>query len=196
MRQHPNPSGHPANLHWLVILLLVFAAVALAWFLWWLWQRYQRSVLESRRARAAGGELSLLAEPVADLPVLRRGVRVAQHSLDEIADPNNAIVAAWLALEEAASSSGIRREPAQTPTEFTVEVLAGTKADPDATRGLLTLYHRARFSAAGVSRTDVATASRYLGVLASGWDAIKTTFVDPEELPPHPNGPWGPDERP
>jgi hypothetical protein len=112
-----------------------------------------------------------------ELPVLRRGVAAAQRHLDRIPDADNAIVEAWLALEAAASSSGVRRRPAETPTEFTADVLRGTAADPAAVAQLLTLYHRARFSAAGVSRADVTEAGRCLGILARSWEAMSTDVI-------------------
>jgi hypothetical protein len=176
----PNVEGEPLSLGWLVPVAITLAALAVAAVLWWLWRRYQRSAVELRAARQVSGALVLPATP--EVPVLRQGVTAAQGHLDRIADPNNAIVAAWLALEEAAAASGVHREPAETPTEFTVDVLAATDADPDATRELLALYHRARFSAAGVTRTDVAAASRCLVVLAAGWAAIRPDAVAPDGL--------------
>ena len=139
--------------------MLAVAAVG-----WWLWQRYRRTAVASRPGDPLATSLMLEIPP--DVPLLRQGVQAAQRSLDEIADPNNAIVAAWLALEEAASSSGVPREPAQTPTEFTVAVLAETAADPQATQDLLRLYHRARFSSAGVGAAEVVQASNCLAILA------------------------------
>lgn len=171
----PNTGGEPLNLSWLGSVATVLAVLAVAAVLWWLWRRYQRSAVEQRAAREVSGALVLPATP--EVPVLRRGVNAAQRHLDQIADPNNAIVAAWLALEAAASSSGVHREPAETPTEFTVDVLGATAADPDATRELLALYHRARFSAVGVTLADVAAASRCLVVLAAGWEAIRSAAV-------------------
>jgi Domain of unknown function (DUF4129) len=173
----PNVEGDPLDVSWLAPLAIVLAVLAVAALMWWLWLRYQRSAVEQRTARQVSGALVLPSTP--EVPVLRQGVAAAQRHLDQIADPNNAIVAAWLALEAAASSSGVHREPAETPTEFTVDVLAATAADPAATRELLALYHRARFSAAGVTRADVSAASRCLVVLAVGWEALRAEAVTP-----------------
>ena len=167
--------SHSPNLGWLVpvgIAVLVLVVVAV---LWWLWRRFRSSRLEGRRDGQPGDVVLLAAEP--EVPVLRRGVAAAQRSLDEIGDPNDAIVAAWLALEDAAASSGVRRQPAETPTEFTVGVLRATAADPQATRDLLALYHRARFSAAGVSSTDVRAAGHCLAVLAASWSELTPDAV-------------------
>ena len=60
--------------------------------------------------------------------------------------PGDAVIAAWVALEASAERSGLVRDRAQTATEFTVEVLDATRADPGATRALLDLYLAARYS--------------------------------------------------
>lgn len=60
--------------------------------------------------------------------------------------PGDAVIAAWLRLEEAAAEHGTRRHAHQTPTEFTTEVLAGHGAIGDALDELRRLYHRARFA--------------------------------------------------
>ena len=178
----PQPTARPTpvqtrsvDVGWIGPVAIVLAVLVAAALGWWLWRRYQRSAVE-RRAEREGG-IAVVMPAQVEVPVLRRGVAAAQRHLDEIADPNNAIVAAWLALEAAAATSGVRRQPAETPTEFTLDVLASTAADPRATRELLGLYHRARFSAAGVTREDVAAASRCLVALAASWEALTTEAV-------------------
>lgn len=183
----PPPQGdhRSLDLSWLLPLLAALAAGAVAFLLWRLYRRYQQTAQERRRERDASGNVVLPTTP--EVPVLIQGVEAAQRSLDEIADPNNAVVAAWLALEEAAAASGVPRRRAETPTEFTVDVLRSTRADAAATQELLSLYHRARFSAAGVSRTDVSAASRCLAALARSWEAMSaetvTAAVDAADRP-------------
>jgi hypothetical protein len=63
--------------------------------------------------------------------------------------PGDAVIAAWLRLEEAAAEHGTRRLAHQTPTEFTAEVRAGHGETGDALDELRRLYHRARFARAG-----------------------------------------------
>lgn len=111
------------------------------------------------------------APPEPDLPALRRGVTAARALLVPGADPDDAVIAAWLELEAAAASSGVDRAPSDTPTEFTTAVLDATRADPDATRRLLRLYHLARFAPHAVlTSDDVAEARRCLERLAESWD--------------------------
>lgn len=169
------PTTGAADLTGLGYAALVLVLLALGVLVWWLWRRYRRSALEHPPVAAVGPVVVLSAAP--ELPVLEQGAAAAQRSLADIADPDNAIVAAWMALEEAASASGVPRGPAETPTEFTMDVLSRTAADPGATQELLHLYHRARFSAAGVSRADVDTASSCLAVLAAGWRALDADTV-------------------
>jgi hypothetical protein len=56
--------------------------------------------------------------------------------------PGNAVIRAWVTLENAAEH---KRAPHQTATEFTISLLAKETADEEAVRELRTLYHRARF---------------------------------------------------
>ncbi|WP_324653642.1 DUF4129 domain-containing protein [Georgenia sp. H159] len=118
---------------------------------------------------AVGAAEAVEVEP--DLPALRRGVAAARAVLASGADPDDAIIAAWLELEAAAASSGVERAPSDTPTELTTAVLDATSADPDATRRLLRLYHRARFAPHAVMTPgDVAEAGRCLERLAESWE--------------------------
>ncbi|PYG00299.1 protein of unknown function [Georgenia satyanarayanai] len=111
-------------------------------------------------------------EPEPDLPALRRGVAAARAVLASRGEPDDAVVAAWLELEAAAASSGVQRAPSDTPTELTTAVLDSTSADPVATRGLLRLYHRARFAPHAVlTAEDVAEAGRCLEQIAASWES-------------------------
>jgi hypothetical protein len=106
------------------VVVIVAGAVALAVALFvsalvlrglWSWLRDRGG---PRRRPEPSGPM-VIADDEPELPVLRRGALEAQRHLVEIGRPIDAVVAAWLALEEAAASSGVRRSPAQTPTEFT-----------------------------------------------------------------------------
>jgi len=57
----------------------------------------------------------------------------------------NAVVAAWIRLEEHAERHGVDRHPEDTPTEFVTRALAA-HLDPDALAELAALYLEARFS--------------------------------------------------
>jgi hypothetical protein len=111
------------------------------------------------------------AAPEPDIPVLLRGVSAARELLTRFAEPSDAVVAAWLALEDAADRSGVHRRPSATPTEFTVAVLAATPAPPAATRELLDLYRTARFSAHPITAADVDRAAGCLAAIAESFTA-------------------------
>jgi hypothetical protein len=77
--------------------------------------------------------------------------------------PGDAVIAAWVQLEREAAARGTVREPHQTPSEFTADVLANHDTDPTALRRLRTLYHRARFGPQNtVTEQDVADARQAL----------------------------------
>jgi hypothetical protein len=59
------------------------------------------------------------------------------------------VIACWVALEEAAASAGVARDPWETPAEFTVRVLGvGGISEPQLVR-LGELYREARYSTHG-----------------------------------------------
>ena len=63
----------------------------------------------------------------------------------------DAVIACWVALEEAAASAGVARDPSETPAEFTVRVLGvGGISEPQLNR-LGELYREARYSTHGSS---------------------------------------------
>lgn len=61
----------------------------------------------------------------------------------------DAVIACWVALEEAAASAGVARHASETPAEFTVRVLGvGGISEPELLR-LAQLYREARYSTHG-----------------------------------------------
>ncbi|MGX7825310.1 DUF4129 domain-containing protein [Actinokineospora sp. 24-640] len=72
--------------------------------------------------------------------------------------PGDAVIAAWLVLEDAAAACGTRRAPAETASEFTTRVMAEHAVDGVALADLRSRYHRARF--AGQATDDDADAAR------------------------------------
>ncbi len=170
-RTEPPPAS-PPDWSWVAVVgrvLVVAVVLVLVWrLIQWLRRRaVPRGPREVVEAPEVAVTTTVSREP--ELPVLRRGVEAAQRHLAAATGATDAVVSAWLALEEAAESSGVRRQPAQTPTEFTVRVLERTRADAEATTELLALYHRARFSTAPVGPDDVARASDCFTRIAASW---------------------------
>jgi hypothetical protein len=63
----------------------------------------------------------------------------------------DAVIACWVALEDAAASAGVARQPSETPAEFTIGVLrVGGISEPELLR-LAELYREARYSTHGSS---------------------------------------------
>ncbi|WP_188037800.1 DUF4129 domain-containing protein, partial [Actinotalea sp. JY-7885] len=162
--------SEPWDLTWLGVVLAVAALAGLAYLAY----RVVRA-LPPRRGEDApddagvegAGTVSVrAAEP--DLQTLRDAVRGADTHLAARVPPADAVIAAWVALEEAAQRSGVPRDPAATPTEFTLDVLDRTPVDPAAGRVLLALYLRARFSTEPLGADDVAAATTAVRTLAAG----------------------------
>ena len=103
------------------------------------------------------------------MPALRTGIELALQVLDEQREPADAIVRAWLGLQETAEESGIVRRPAETPTEFTSRILSRAFADDRAIRTLLRLYLRTRFGDHPVTTDDVAAVRAALQELVRTW---------------------------
>ena len=106
---------------------------------------------------------------VADAPTVRRGIAAALAAFDEDREPTDAIVQAWLGLQQTAEDAGFARAPSETPTEFTGRVLTRSTADRDALGTLLRLYLRARFDSAAVTADDAAGALAALRALEVSW---------------------------
>jgi hypothetical protein len=64
----------------------------------------------------------------------------------ETGEPRNAIVAAWLSLENAAAATGLPRLPAETSTEYTERVIGVWPVDSQRLGDLAALFREARFS--------------------------------------------------
>lgn len=101
----------------------------------------------------------------ADLVEAARAARV-ELSRRAGGPPADAIIAAWLVLEDAAARG---RAAHETPTEFTARVVAEQDLDGAAVAELRLLYHRARFGPPGqVTEADAAAASEALRRIESG----------------------------
>lgn len=166
----------PWDLTFLTEVLAVLVLAGLGYLVVRLWRARPRLRIPLPGDAAGvepGPTVGASAEVLPDLPALREGVEGAGAHLRARLKPADAVIAAWVALEDGAAGSGVVRDPASTPTEFTVEVLGRTPVDPGATRTLLRLYLRARFGDDPVTPDDVAAATAAVRTLAAG-------LVDPE----------------
>ena len=158
----------------------VILALLIGWALRVLRRRYGWRVPGSSEPDLGRGGDLVPGTP--SLPAMREGADAAVAALrvPRLA-PRDAIIAAWVALEDAAAVSGVVRDPADTPTEFTLAVLDATPADRGAARTLLALYLHARFSTDAMSADDVAAASAAAEALAH--DLTAAQFEEPGPSP-------------
>jgi hypothetical protein len=165
------------DLSWIALLVAVVVLGVVAILIW----RAVRKRL--RRANASGealvvdvlGEVEPDVPQQPDAPQLRRGLDRALDILGEDREPRDAIEQAWLGLQDAAEESGVRRLPAETPSEFTARILSRVGADRAAARTLLELYLRVRFGDAPVTAEDVAVAMSSLDALRASWTSGAAT---------------------
>jgi hypothetical protein len=94
----------------------------------------------------------------------------ALRRLDAAAAPGDAVIVAWLTLEDAAGRHGVGRRPSQTPTEFAVDLLERSNVPAAELTTLRQRYVRARFSHLPTTREDVAAARSALTRIASSLD--------------------------
>lgn len=99
-----------------------------------------------------------IAEPI---PELLAGVDEAQRRLLG-GHPANAIVACWMAVEEAAARSGVPPLASDTSAEFTLRLLDSLDVDSEALQQLSLLYRRSRFGSDPIGEDQRALAAEYL----------------------------------
>jgi hypothetical protein len=155
----------------IIVALAILAAIALAVLVRMLVRWQLRRVKKLRVADVAPSpiDLEIPPEPAADIPILRRGLDLASEMLTTEREPRDAIVRAWIGLQQAAEDSGMSRRPAETPTEFTSRVFASVDADRVAAASLLAVYLRVRFGSRPATADDVRVALQAVEALQSTW---------------------------
>ncbi len=170
----PIAAGEPP--HWVAWALWIVVAVVASLILVWTWRRVSAWLREQRRTEPVESEAT--GEVYPDSPVIRAGLTSALDELSVTANPTDAVLRAWVALESAAGRSGVARLPSDTPTEFTGRVLTATRADRASVDALLHLYHQARFSWHGLSTADRTQAQSCLEGLAASWSTFEAPAPD------------------
>ncbi len=144
------------------VLLVVLALLGLVRFLWGRRPegRDEAVAVDSIDVGVATGTNAV------DVPVLVDAVEAALARLDDAATPTDAVVAAWVSLEEAAAEHGWERHPSETSTEFTSRLLDVSPAPPAQTAVLRGLYQQARFTSHPVTPAQVGRARTALETIA------------------------------
>lgn len=132
----------------------------------------------ARPLRRAGGDdvgevhaAHALADPEdpVDTRSVQRGIAAALRDVDERPRPADAIVAAWLGLEQSAADAGAARGKSETPGEFALRVITLRDGLSRDARTLLGLYQRVRFGEHDADEADRAAARRALQHIEEGW---------------------------
>ncbi|MEL7975012.1 DUF4129 domain-containing protein [Isoptericola sp. F-RaC21] len=140
---------------WVVVALSVAGAVLVVVLLWLLARRVVRTLATPEEDDdgddLAPGHATTATLGDVPLPELQDAVTTALARVDGAATPHDAVVAAWVALEDAAARHGTRRDPAQTATEFTAHLLTTHRTDGRTVPAtdvdtLRRLYQHARFT--------------------------------------------------
>ncbi|MEI8409092.1 MULTISPECIES: DUF4129 domain-containing protein [unclassified Kribbella] len=140
VKQRPMPEWLQALWQALVWLAAAAAAVFLGWLIYRVVRKVQLPEAETEDTDWERMKADRLAEAV-DTGLARIDSGTA----------TDAVIACWVALEDAAASAGVARDPAETPAEFTVRVLGvGGISEPELVR-LGELYREARYSTHGSS---------------------------------------------
>jgi hypothetical protein len=183
----PEPTGTPTdmplpkpesdlleNVIRIVFLLVVVAAAVLIAIL--IIRMLMRAWRERPLRARAGGDVDAeaageTAAPEADAaaPAIRRGIDGALRSIAEGATPTDAIVAAWLGLEESATDVGFSRGRSETPSEFALRIITRRSGITHAANALLDLYERVRFGGHDADEEDRAAARAALETIQEGW---------------------------
>ncbi|MGB5934899.1 MAG: DUF4129 domain-containing protein [Ornithinimicrobium sp.] len=120
----------------------LIAQVAVAALIAWLVLRWFRNREPDEPAafeqHQPGDELDQLVEATASSR--------DSHNADRHGDPRNAVVACWVALEDALEAIGEAPQAGETSLDVTQRVLGGWQVDPEPLRLLADLFREARFS--------------------------------------------------
>ena len=87
---------------------------------------------------------------------------------------DDAIVACWVRLEEAAAGAGVARRPSETPAELTVRLLSRFDVPEDAIDRLLALYRQARYSRRRMSADERQAAIASLQAIGVAIERVPT----------------------
>jgi hypothetical protein len=180
MTHGPMPQGKPGHFPTAVTVVLVVLAAAVVALValvlvrrllgWWRARPGHAELVDEVAELVDGTEEAVPAEPPEpDARTVLRGLALALSVLEEDREPDDAIVAAWLGLEEAAEDAGVHRFGSETPTEFAARIITRTSTDAAAAKRLLGLYQKVRFGGHDATPDDVAAARECLGALSAAW---------------------------
>ncbi|WP_062948837.1 DUF4129 domain-containing protein [Brachybacterium sp. sponge] len=148
-----------------LLVLLSLLGLALAVLAVWLAVRMRALARPAPAPATAASEDELTAAQA------RTALAEARDPLARLVDAQDAVIAAWTALERSLAAAGVTRHPSRTTFEFIVEVLAALDLDRAALDDLAALYGRALFDPEPLTEEDRAVAMTSLDRLTAGLEA-------------------------
>ena len=109
------------------------------------------------RAQDTEGQVDVDVVP----EVLLEGAREGEQALAR-GTPGNAVIAAWVALEDAVRGAGVREDDSRTAAELVTAVLRSYRVDRRPLDTLAALYREARFSRHAITEDQRTTAREAL----------------------------------
>ena len=156
---------------WLLVGSVALLALAVGCFLVAVAASFRLVVRRRRlavgRSAHGGPARHTQTEPLAPEPALEDALVGELVALGE-GSPRNAVVAAWVRLEEIATARGLSRAPSDSPAEFVARALAAYPLDTTALQRLAELYREARFSEHPLTESHRAEARACLERLVTG----------------------------
>ncbi|MFD6175926.1 MULTISPECIES: DUF4129 domain-containing protein [unclassified Isoptericola] len=177
---------------WIVVALSVAGAILLVALVVMLARRVLRALADpeddDEPDPLAPGAATAGTPTELSLPQLQDAVDAALARVDSAATPHDAVVAAWVALEDVAAEHGTTRDPAQTATEFTARLLTVQRHDGRTVPAsdvdtLRRLYQRARFTDRPVDDAAVHDARTALSRIARALGPARTVHPGPAAHP-------------
>lgn len=153
----------------LVSSLLVLGLILLARRLVQAWRDRPLRRQDAAETDVEVAATELLADAVPDAPTIRRGISAARTMIERHNAPGDAIIAAWVGLEETAADSGVGRGRSETPSEFTLRILLHRPGIDGPVHSLLALYERVRFGGHVASEQDRKEAADALRAIEERW---------------------------
>lgn len=148
------------------VVVTVIVLIARAILVYWHERPLRRRDAESADLEAPAG---VVADTEPDAPTVRRGIQVARAAISGHPDPTDAIVAAWIGLEQTATDSGVGRGSSETPAEFTLRILLHRPGIDESAGELLRLYESVRFGSHAADETMRAQAAHALAEIEERW---------------------------
>lgn len=171
----PNPIVAQVIAIVLAVLLVATVTVLVVALVVLLVRRFRgrrRLVRRQSAPGTLGGGLVSAAGAVVPVEAMRSGIARALRAIDDDRVPSDAVIQAWLGLEQTATEAGAERAASETPAEYTARLVMRFDTDRDAARALLGLYHEARFGGRTADASSVAAARDSLLRLQRSWHEV------------------------